>query len=77
MRQLVRHRDWLGASGEGERRRRARARDEVLAMASAAAGRHLASAQLLADLAARVADGRLGPYEAADELLASAGLPPL
>jgi LAO/AO transport system kinase len=77
MRQLGRHGDWLAASGEGERRRRARARDEVLAMASAAAGRHLAAAKLLADLAARVADGRLGPYEAADELLGTAGLPPL
>ncbi len=77
VRQLDRHWAWLGDSGERDRRRTARARDEVLAMASGAAAGRLAAAPLLPDLAARVADGTLGPYEAADELLAAQGLPPL
>jgi LAO/AO transport system kinase len=77
VRQLDRHWAWLGDSGERDRRRTARARDEVLAMASGAAAGRLAAAPLLPDLAARVANGTLGPYEAADELLAAQGLPPL
>ena len=77
VRQLDRHWDWLAASGERDRRRAGRARDEVLALASGAVEARLAAAPGLGELAARVADGRLGPYEAADELLAGVGLPPL
>jgi len=77
MRQLDRHWDWLSHSGERERRRLARARDEVLELAVGAVDGRLARAAELAGLAARVADGGLGPYEAADELLATLGLPPL
>ena len=71
LRQLDRHWDWLGESGEGDRRRRARARDEVLALAFGAVRERLAVPD---ELAARVAAGRLGPHEAATELLLSAGL---
>jgi GTPase len=77
VRQLDRHWEWLSASGERDRRRLERARDEVMALASGAVDRRLAEAAGLGELAARVADGRLGPYEAADELLAGVGLPPL
>jgi LAO/AO transport system kinase len=71
LRQLDRHWDWLGESGEGDRRRRARARDEVLALAFGAVRERLAVPD---ELAARVAAGRLGPHEAATELLLGAGL---
>jgi len=70
LRQLDRHWAWLGEAGERERRRLERARDEVTALAFGAVRTRL----LVPDeLAARVADGRLGPHEAAEELLASAG----
>jgi LAO/AO transport system kinase len=68
VRQLDRHWDWLASSGERDRRRVARARDEILAMAVGAATRRLASSPRLAELAAQVAAGTLGPYEAADDL---------
>jgi LAO/AO transport system kinase len=58
------------AAGERDRRRLARARDEVSALALRAVRTRLA---VPAELAARVAEGRLGPHEAAEELLASAG----
>jgi LAO/AO transport system kinase len=77
VRQLDRHWTWLGESGERDRRRVARVRDEVLAMASGAVGRRLAGDPRLTALAEKVAEGVLGPYEAADELLAAHGLPPL
>ena len=70
MSQLDRHWAWLGDSGERERRRLGRARDEVLAIAFGAVRERLAVPE---ELAARVAAGRLGPHEAAAELLASAG----
>jgi LAO/AO transport system kinase len=70
MRQLDRHWTWLNDSGERDRRRLARARAEILALASGSATRRLAAAPALAELAARVAAGDLGPFEAADELLA-------
>jgi LAO/AO transport system kinase len=70
MQQLDRHWEWLGDSGERERRRLGRARDEVLAIAFGAVRERLAVPE---ELAARVAAGRLGPHEAAAELLASAG----
>ena len=74
LRELDRHDAWLDESGERTRRRLARARDEVTALAFGRLARLLAVPD---DLAARVADGALGPNEAAAELLAAAGLPEL
>jgi LAO/AO transport system kinase len=71
VRQLDRHWAWLADSGERERRRLARARGEVTALAFGAVRGRLAVPD---ELAARVADGRCDPHEAADELLASLGL---
>src|SRR5215472_2696878 len=71
VRQLDRHWGWLTEGGERERRRLERARDEVTALAFGALRERLTVPD---ELAARVADGRLGPHEAADELLASVGL---
>jgi LAO/AO transport system kinase len=71
VRQLDRHWAWLAEEGELDRRRLERARDEVTALAFGAVQERLAVTD---ELAARVADGRLGPHEAADELLASVGL---
>ena len=71
MRQLDRHWEWLGTSGERDRRRLARARDEVAALAFGAVKERLAVPD---ELAARVSAGRLGPHEAAVELLATVGL---
>ena len=71
VRQLDRHRSWLESSGERERRRLARARDEVIALVFGVVRERLSVPD---ELAARVADGRLDVREAADELLASAGL---
>jgi LAO/AO transport system kinase len=67
--QLARHDDWLESSGERARRRLARARDEVTALAFGTLAKRLAVPD---ELAARVADGRCDPAEAAEELLASA-----
>jgi LAO/AO transport system kinase len=71
VRQLDRHWAWLADSGERDRRRLARARGEVTALAFGAVRGRLAVPD---ELAARVADGRCDPHEAADELLASLGL---
>jgi GTPase len=71
VRQLDRHWSWLESSGERERRRLARARDEVTALVFGVIRDRL---DVPDGLAARVADGRLDPYEAADELLAGIGL---
>jgi len=61
------HWDWLRASGELTKRRRARAREEITALAFAALrGRVSRSVD---ELAARVADGTLDPFQAADEIL--------
>jgi LAO/AO transport system kinase len=69
------HETWLESSGERSRRRLARARDEVTALAFGTLARQLAVPD---ELAARVADGRCDPIEAATELLASVGIfPPL
>jgi LAO/AO transport system kinase len=70
VRQLDRHWSWLESSGERERRRLARARDEVTVLVFGVIRDRL---DVPDGLAARVADGRLDPYEAADELLASIG----
>jgi LAO/AO transport system kinase len=71
VRQLDRHWAWLADSGERDRRRLARARGEVTALAFGVVRGRLAVPD---ELAARVADGRCDPHEAADELLASLGL---
>jgi LAO/AO transport system kinase len=70
LRQLDRHWAWLAEAGERDRRRLERARDEVTALAFGAVRERLTVPD---ELAARVAAGRLGPHEAADELLAAAG----
>jgi LAO/AO transport system kinase len=75
--QLDRHDAWLDESGERTRRRLARARNEVTALAfGQLAGRlGVLDAPAAVDaLAARVADGELGPHQAAEELLATAGI---
>ena len=69
VKQLDRHDAWLESSGERARRRLARARDEVTALAFGTLARRLAVPD---ELAARVAEGRCDPAEAAEELLASA-----
>jgi LAO/AO transport system kinase len=66
--QLDRHDEWLESSGERTRRRLARARGEVTALAFGTLAKRLAVPD---ELAARVADGRCDPAEAAEELLAS------
>jgi LAO/AO transport system kinase len=65
---LDQHDAWLESSGERARRRLARARDEVTALALGALARRIAVAD---ELAARVAEGRCDPVEAAEELLDS------
>ena len=62
------HWAWLRESGELQRRRRARAREEITALAFAALRDHMDNR--VDELAARVADGTLDPFEAADEILA-------
>lgn len=68
---LDKHEAWLESSGERARRRLARARDEVTALAFGTLARRLAVPD---ELAARVADGACDPIEAAEELLAAAGI---
>lgn len=68
---LDKHEAWLESSGERARRRLARARDEVTALALGTLARRLAVPD---ELAARVADGACDPIEAAEELLAAAGI---
>jgi LAO/AO transport system kinase len=71
LRELDRHDKWLDESGERTRRRLARARGEVTALAFGQLAGRLAVSD---ELAARVADGAVGPHEAAEELLSSAGI---
>jgi LAO/AO transport system kinase len=66
------HWAWLDSSGEGEARRRARAREEIAAIALAELRRRvggLPGDSRLDDLAGQVAEGKLDPFTAADELL--------
>ena len=72
LRQLDRHAEWLGTSGERDRRRVARARDELLALAFGVVRAGLGG-PLLDSLAAQVADGGLDPHQAAEKLLSSVG----
>lgn len=67
--QLDAHRDWLAASGELTRRRHARAREEITALAFAAL-RDRVRASGVDELATRVADGTLDPFQAAEDILA-------
>src|SRR6266487_2251931 len=72
------HRAWLDSSGQGEERRRARAREEITAIALAELRRRvggLPGDSRLDDLAAQVAEGKLDPFTAADELVGAA-VPP-
>ena len=66
--QLDAHWDWLAASGELKRRRLAWAREEITALAFAALRARLTKAGV-DDLAARVADGTLDPFQAAQDIL--------
>ena len=63
------HWDWLCASGELKRRRHARAREEITALAFAALRDHVSKSGV-DELATRVADGVLDPFQAAEDLLA-------
>ena len=67
-RRLDQHWSWLTSTGELEQRRQARAREELSALAFAALRGRLAASRL-DELARRVADGTLDPFQAADELL--------
>jgi LAO/AO transport system kinase len=62
------HWAWLTESGELQRRRQARAREEITALAFAALRDRVTKS--VDELAARVADGTLDPFQAADEVLA-------
>jgi LAO/AO transport system kinase len=62
------HWEWLGSSGELQRRRQARAREEITALAFAALRDRVTES--VDELAARVADGTLDPFQAAEEILA-------
>jgi len=65
---LNQHWSWLGDTGELKQRRLARAREELTALAFAGLRGRLAGSRL-DELAGRVADGTLDPFQAADELL--------
>jgi GTPase len=65
---LDEHWEWLTITGELKRRRLARACEELTALAFAALRGRLAASRL-DELAGRVADGDLDPFQAADELL--------
>ena len=71
---LDKHWDWLTSTGELDLRRRARARDEITTLAVAALCARLDYASIDA-LAARVADGMLDPFTAAETLLQGIRLP--
>ncbi|MEV0727228.1 methylmalonyl Co-A mutase-associated GTPase MeaB [Polymorphospora sp. NPDC050346] len=69
---LEKHRNWLVEHGELRRRREARAAAEVEAIALGTLRARIGSLRsgtTLGALAARVADGAVDPYAAADELL--------
>jgi LAO/AO transport system kinase len=68
------HRDWMQGSGELSLRRQARAQVEVEAIAVEMVRRRFGEihgAATLSELSVRVAEGKLDPYSAADELVAS------
>jgi LAO/AO transport system kinase len=63
------HWTWLRSSGQLRLRRQARAREEITALAYRAL-RDALTASGIDELAARVADGTLDPFQAADDILA-------
>jgi LAO/AO transport system kinase len=63
------HWSWLNASGELKRRRQARAREEITALAFTTLRDRLMT-NGIDELAARVADGTLDPFQAAEDVLA-------
>jgi LAO/AO transport system kinase len=68
------HWAWLDSSGQGEARRQARAREEITAIALAELRQRvggLPGNSRLDDLAGQVAEGKLDPFTAADELVAA------
>ena len=67
---LDEHRVWLESTGAGEEQRRRRAAAEIEALVLEHTRRRLraSAGTRLAELATAVADGRLDPYTAADEL---------
>ena len=65
---LNQHWTWLNDTGELKKRRLARVREELTALAFVALRGRLAGGRL-DELAGRVADGALDPFQAADELL--------
>jgi LAO/AO transport system kinase len=70
---LDKHWQWLGESTERERRRVARAREEISAIAVATIMQRIGALpgeSRLDELSELVADGKLDPYSAADELIA-------
>ncbi|WIM95584.1 methylmalonyl Co-A mutase-associated GTPase MeaB [Actinoplanes oblitus] len=70
---IEKHRHWMEANGELRARRERRAEAEISALALGtlrARMGDLRGGTALADLAARVADGAIDPYAAADALLA-------
>jgi LAO/AO transport system kinase len=71
---IDRHRDWMLSHGELQHRREHRAAAEVEAIAVEIVRRkfgEIHGAAALSELASRVADGKLDPYRAADELVGS------
>ena len=71
------HRAWLGRTGVLEERRRVRAAGEIEAIALAELRARMGDLRgdaRLSSLAARVAEGSLDPYTAADTLVASLGV---
>jgi LAO/AO transport system kinase len=71
---LDKHHSWLERTGTLAARRRARIRDEIEVIAVTALRERLGDVHgdtRLDDLAQRVADGRLDPYAAADELVSA------
>jgi LAO/AO transport system kinase len=68
-RRLDAHWSWLCSSGQLQRRRHARAREEITALAFASLRGRLSTSGI-DELAARVADGTLDPFQAAEEVLA-------
>ena len=66
------HWAWLAESGERDRRRLARAREEVAGIAVAALRSRMARLpEGLDELAVQVAHGKLDPFAAADQLVAT------
>jgi LAO/AO transport system kinase len=71
---IDKHRSWLESSGELRKRREARAAAEVEAITLGALRERIGTlrhGEALTNLAAKVADGELDPYAAADQLLST------